>query len=307
MLTLLRPFAPSDNYFIPQDYIISASSIVNRTEPALGSVTGNSKFDTDQIQNQLGATTPQNSTILRGIMDLQLEPILNFIDSVRTDQNNTPVNPYVVDAGEGPKDFVTGLVWNPFLNFEGSPGRQLLAVACTNCSRNDAGPVSFSTGNRILDMNIVQATLFENILSDTGDPSLALQAQLTSVLRMAYYDWVPLFDWNSTQTTTPFVDRQLPASQTGLWIIVGFVGAHLILVISILVWFCRSAKFTLLDNAWQVVAQIHSLETEQLLTDPSISMATDAQIQEKIQQAGESHLRLRLKRVDDSGRIGLGS
>lgn len=156
-------------------------------------------------------------------------------------------------------------------------------------------------------MNIVQATLFENILTDTGDPSLALQAQLTSVFRTAYYDSVPLFDWNSRQTTTSFVDRQLPASQTGLWIFVGFVAAHLILVISILVWFCRRTKFTLLDNAWQVVAQIHSSETEQLLTDPSISMTTDAQVQDKIQQAGESHLRLRLRRVDNSGRVGLGS
>jgi hypothetical protein len=240
-------------------------------------------------------------------MDLQIEPILNFVDSVRTGQNITPGNPYVVDAGEGPKDFVSSLVWNQFLSFGDNAGRQLLAVACTNCSRNIEGPVSFSTGNRILDMNIVQATLFENILTDTGDPSLALQAQLTSLLRMAYYDWVPLFDWNSTQTTTSFVDRQLPASQTGLWIIVGFLAAHFVLVTGVLVWFCRSTKFTLLDNAWQVVAQIHSSETKQLLTDPSVSIATDAQIQEKIQQAGQSHLRLRLRRVNDSRRVELGS
>jgi hypothetical protein len=153
----------------------------------------------------------------------------------------------------------------------------------------------------------VQATLFENILTDTGDPSLALQAQLTSLLRMAYYDWVPLFDWNSTQTTTSFVDRQLPASQTGLRIIVGFLAAHSVLVTSVLVWFCRSTKFTLLDNAWQVVAQIYSSETKQLLTDPSVSIATDAQIQEKIQQAGQIHLRLRLRRVNDSRRVELGS
>jgi hypothetical protein len=158
-----------------------------------------------------------------------------------------------------------------------------------------------------LDMNIVQATLVENILTDTGDPSLALQAQITSLLRMAYYDWVPLFDWNSTQTTTSFVDRQLPASQTGLWIIVGCMAAHSILVTSVLVWFCRSTKFMLLDNAWQVVAQIHSSETEQPLIDPSVSIVTDAQIQKKIQQAGQSHLRLRLRRVDDSGRVELGS
>ncbi|KAE9379748.1 hypothetical protein N431DRAFT_478669 [Stipitochalara longipes BDJ] len=301
------PYAPADDYSIPQDYKIGARSTVNRTEPALGSVTEDGKFSTDQLQNQLGATIPRNSTISRGVMDLQIEPMLNFVDSMRTGQNNTPGNPYVVDAGEGPKDFVSSLVWNQFLSFENNAGRQLLAVACTNCTRNVAGPVSFSTGNRILDMNIVQATLFENILTDTGDPSLALQAQLTSLLRMAYYDWVPLFDWNSTQTTTSFVDRQLPASQTGLWIIVGFMAAHSIMVTCVLVWFCRSTKFTLLDNAWQVVAQIHSSETEQLLTDRSISIATDTQVQAKIQQAGQSHLRLRLRRVDDSGRVELRS
>jgi hypothetical protein len=238
-------------------------------------------------------------------MDLQIEPFLNFVDFLRTDRNETPDNPYVVDSGEGPKAFVSPLIWNQFLRSEQSPGRQLLAVACTNCSRTGEG--SFSTGSRYLDMNIVQATLFENILADTGDPSLALQAQLTSLLRMAYYDWVPLFDWNSTQITTSFVDRQLPASQTGLWIIIGFMAAHWILVLSILVWFCRSTKFTLLDNAWQVVAQMYSSETEQLLKDPSLSITTDAQIREKIQKAGESHLRLRLRRVNESGRVGLGS
>lgn len=152
----------------------------------------------------------------------------------------------------------------------------------------------------------MQATLFENILIDTGDPSLAFQAQLTSILRMAYYDWVPLFDWNSTQTTSSFIDLQVPASKTGLWIVLGFMAAHFVLVTSVLVWFCRSTKFTLLDNAWQVVAQINSSETEQLLTDPSVSMATDVEIQQKIQQAGESHVRLRWRRIDDSGKVGLG-
>jgi len=62
------------------------------------------------------------------------------------------------------------------------------------------------------EVDIIKASVFNDVLEDTNSPARALQTQLTSLIRMAYYSWLPLFDAKAEVTAASFVTPLAPVS-----------------------------------------------------------------------------------------------
>lgn len=145
--------------------------------------------------------------------------------------------------------------------------------------------------------------IFRDTLIDTGNPALAWQALTTSVMRMAYYDWLPTFDSFSDAKITSTVPCQVPIHSTGFSIVAANLALHLVLFTISVVWFRLATKTSLLNNAWQVVAQLKSRETEELL-DHAIVL-TDSEVKRKIKQDHEPRRRFMIREdgQPDGGRL----
>ncbi|KAF1985929.1 hypothetical protein K402DRAFT_394179 [Aulographum hederae CBS 113979] len=90
-------------------------------------------------------------------------------------------------------------------------------------------------------------------MDDTNDPALALQAVLTTALRMAYYDAMPYFDYKAEVTTRSAIQEQMPVGNMGLIIVLTVMLVHWVLVVVISVVFITMTQFSFLDDAWAAV------------------------------------------------------
>lgn len=88
------------------------------------------------------------------------------------------------------------------------------------------------------------------------------------------------------------VPCQLPKHNTGFTIVAVNLGVHLSLFIVITIWFYKATKTSLLNNAWQAVAQLNSRETEEILH--RATMATDTEVKKWIKEGQEPRRRFGL-------------
>lgn len=146
-------------------------------------------------------------------------------------------------------------------------------------------------------------SIFRDTLIDTDNPALAWQALTTSVMRMAYYDWLPTFGTFSDAKITSKVPCQVPIHSTGFSIVAANLALHLILFTVSAIWFRLATKTSLLNNAWQVVAQLKSRETGELLDHAT--MLTDSEVKRRIKQDHEPRRRFRIRgdRQSDGARL----
>ena len=134
--------------------------------------------------------------------------------------------------------------------------------------------------------DIVQSSIFNDILQEQDSPALAIQAQLTMLLRMAYYAWLPLCDANGTATMTQLVQRPAPVANRGFWAVMSILIAHVLLCAAITFLFHRYTRFSLPGNAWAAFSQIMSAERVQALMKDS-SLATDNEVKRRINEHGD--------------------
>lgn len=131
-------------------------------------------------------------------------------------------------------------------------------------------------------VNIIQATIFNHILQDTDSPALALQAQLTMILRMAYYAWLPLFDTSSDVTTVQTVPRPVPVSTRGFWAVMGILYAHTTLCVIIAAMFLAQTEYSLLGNAWSAFSQVANAKEVRRLLETDLTMAMDREVDQMV-------------------------
>lgn len=111
--------------------------------------------------------------------------------------------------------------------------------------------------------------MFTDIMDDTGDPAVAWQALMTSVLRNAYYNWLSIFSVSGNITTTHMVPCQRPVRKFGFYVVMAVLGTHLLLVVGVCVWFYATTSYTMMGDVWQVVEQLRNPEVDELLAHVS--------------------------------------
>ncbi|KAJ6443457.1 ATP-dependent RNA helicase dbp3 [Purpureocillium lavendulum] len=107
--------------------------------------------------------------------------------------------------------------------------------------------------------------LFKDTLDDTENPALAMQALLTRVSQMAYYDQLAKSRTNTTASAVFSETTQMAADWTGYKVAAALVSAHLVVVAIVTTLFLRNTSSSCLGNSWQAVSQIASSETLPIL------------------------------------------
>ncbi|KAF3935672.1 hypothetical protein ABW19_dt0206951 [Dactylella cylindrospora] len=111
----------------------------------------------------------------------------------------------------------------------------------------------------------VHAALFQDILEATRNPALALQALLTVLMGIVYYDFLRDFDTSANSTIIFSTDVSAPAGWRGITIVGTVLGIHLILFFLIFIAFLRKTDVSLLGNFWMGVSQIVSDDTMEMI------------------------------------------
>jgi hypothetical protein len=196
------------------------------------------RFDTTAIRKQLGAGKRGLTAEDRGILNLSsADTIFQQIDQLRKiwkiPQNDSDTR--VFNTSTYP--WVIPMVLD-----------ELSSIAlCPKCSHH-----SIRQGSNVL------ITVFKDVIEDTNSPALALQAILTIVTRMAYYDWLPLFNEEYSSITTSFQQALVPLRYQGFAAVLTILIVHLLLCLATAYYFDRYSHQTLLNNSWQTIAQLSS-------------------------------------------------
>lgn len=234
------------------------------------------------VRRQLGVSAEKATASERGILELSGEKVLAFIAERRSEW--TPPS----SADVFSLDYSTGVNYNWF-NTSTYPWVSTKVVSfmnedlnkdfCLYCDPSDG--MRINTG-----IEILQASTFNSVLKETGSPALALQAQLTILLRMAYYAWLPLFNAEAKVTTVSFVTPPAPVSNRGYWAVMGILSLHILCCLVTTGLFFTTTKYSLLGNAWSAFAQVAIAEKTQVALRNGV-LATDDEVEEMLRKEGD--------------------
>ncbi|RSL91025.1 hypothetical protein CEP52_014400 [Fusarium oligoseptatum] len=145
------------------------------------------------------------------------------------------------------------------------------------------------------------SSVFQSIIQQTGDPALAVQALMTRLYQMQYYDFLPDFDFKQTTETIYSTERIAPSRWTGLLIVFCLVAAQLLLVFITMVLFISRTRGSALGNIWQAVSQMASPETRQILE--STDSRRDDEMKACVKAVGKDAGVYGMSRSIETGRI----
>jgi len=262
------------------DTPILASSKTNRTEPSWEFDPEQRRFVTGGIRKQLGASAHNLTFQDRGILSIETTPL-------EMRQQAKALVPF-----NGSLKYLTNAFTAPIAN---TYLAKFSAFFCPTCNATAAQL------DHIVLVHPQQATTFQDILLDTGRPALALQAHLTTLVRMVYYDNLPMFDYPGNQTLDFFVPILLPTTHLGLVGVIMVLLIQQVAVLIIVLRFMSSEHSTLLGNAWQAVSQLCSDEASDILRDAT--QATDGDVKHQLKAAGKRFHQVVLAKSTDGDRI----
>ena len=225
------------------DTQINAFSPVERTEPSIVWDIQKGDFDSQAVREQLGATVPVSTPQDRGIMALQSRP-------------SWRINPNVTTSA---------------LMFEA----ENLWYGWTSSANSTLGfcPTCFCC-SEVLDLtwvvNRYTATVFQRILQDTQKPALALQAYITTMFQVGYYEDISEFGTVAPTVMEPFVSVLVPSGFVGLICVTAVLMLHLVLVSLAIALFQTRTRYSMLGNSWQAMTQTYALETEMIYARSSV-------------------------------------
>lgn len=97
------------------------------------------------------------------------------------------------------------------------------------------------------------------------------------------------------------MSRQVPSSSTGFLIVMANLLLHLVLFAAALVCFIRETRYSRLNNAWQVIAQLVAPDTEKILERGT--NANDEDVQRWIRASGRETVRFGVQIVPEMDRV----
>lgn len=268
---------------------ITASSKLNRTEPTLVWDPSASTYNTHDVARQLGVTKDRYSHEDRGILSIDINTVKEQCEKwLNSDRNafkdRNMVIPYLYE-GVNPE-------WTSHYG-----SWQICPVCGSYGTYKGKGDLGYTV------LNLRHAALIQSIFNSTSDPSLALQAHLTSLFRMIYYEYRSYYTGKRSILTASFETRSFPQRFRGIIIILITISVHFVLVAIITVLFYTGTKYSLLDNAWATISQLATSTTEDIFRVSTL--AKDYDVQKMLSRSTTTPRLARIGPVAGSGRIGL--
>ncbi|PVH84381.1 hypothetical protein DL98DRAFT_611049 [Cadophora sp. DSE1049] len=240
------------------DTNITVHSSTNRTEPVLQSLQNTLALDARQVLLQLGADGSNRSLSERGVLSLQHSTTWSTIfpdeDNAATAAGSTWVQ--ALDGSYGFGMLPSGTPSSPI---------KTTWALCTNC-----GYSARSINSDATSISAALGSIFQSSIRASGSTAKALQAILTIVNMMQYYERLQQFDVSATTHTT-FMEQQLqPVHRSGLIIVTISLILHLSLVAIIVTVFISSTKLSFVGHSWYTVAQLQSDNLLPILDEASL-------------------------------------
>jgi len=251
------------------DTQINAFSSTQRTEPSIVWDIQEGKFDSQAVSEQLGATIPVASQQDRGIMALQPRP------SWVINQNDT----------ENPSTFEAENDWYGWT----SEAVTTLSY-CSTCFCCSQSLDLTWAAKRYL------ATVFQSVIQETQRPALALQAYITTVFQVGYYEDISEFGTVAPTKMQSFLSVQVPTGFTGLIIVTTVLMVELVLVSIAITLFHTRTRYSMLGNSWQAAAQTYSPETAKI--HECASVLSDTEVEKLLESEGMATTRVGLGKLD---------
>src|SRR5208282_4210313 len=196
---------------------INAFSRVNRTEPSVVWDNMGGDFDSLAVREQLGATIPKETQETRGIMSLE------------------PRASWVINE-EGPGILPNYTAEDDWYGW--TVGLNASLVFCLTCLATDEDLSLTFLSNRFL------STVFQHIIQNTGNPALAIQAYITTIFQVAYYEDISEFGVTAPSTMQLFAPVLIPSSFIGLSIVTVVLCVHLLLVLTAIILFRARTRYS---------------------------------------------------------------
>ncbi|KAF2669898.1 hypothetical protein BT63DRAFT_454080 [Microthyrium microscopicum] len=269
---------PADMYTI-QDFNISMSSPKSRLEPGVTPMSNGSLY-TGNIRRQLGVTKQPLDLDTRGILQLEGKALLKDLA-----QRREFFQSFNLSSLKG-VDEIPEL--NPNMRWPATLGDNYWTPA-----------IAFSSGRSytVADPNDAVLGIFNDTLNDTDSPAKALQAVLTVLLGMAYYDPLQFTNYPTSASLTYSESALMPLNQRGLVAVFCIICAHVLICMFVAVEFVRNTKKSYLGNAWQAVAQV-SNNTEVARMLEGTDMKTDKEVTCQLNEHGGELRRRNLVRAE---------
>jgi hypothetical protein len=254
------------------NFIVPVASNANVSEPNLD-LAGYGKFRTDSIRHQLQATGERVSAEDRGLFALPPPSTLRKLNNIT--RPNDKEETYASRIG----DFVP--------RFEGASALMVSEGIGASKKSNVVHPA--------------QVALFQDILRSTQNPAVALQAALTVLFSVRYYESFYAFAEAAPGTFTYSVLSTAPIRWTGFIIVAVTIAIHLVLQVVGFTLFLTSTKYSDIGNCWKAIAQVVSEDTLPCITEAAD--ATEGHAKEWMgRRYGEKNIRFRLVKSASDGR-----
>jgi len=233
--------------------VISASSTISNNadttnifEPTVSWVSSNETFVTGSVRQQIITTDPSghhHEQHNRGILSM------NSLDSWIG--YNTE-GAYTRRDAAKPRDLSVNL--DVFVK---DSDRTLILCSTCECPQ-------CQLHTNITYLHTTRAAVVNDIFqSTTGNAALAMQGLITMMSSQIYYDQLEFFSLAMPANMSYDVPVLRPVGKTFFTITMVLVGIHILVVLATVVAFWGGTEYTLLGNAWHVVAQFQSLSLSQ--------------------------------------------
>ncbi|KAH7093671.1 hypothetical protein FB567DRAFT_610247 [Paraphoma chrysanthemicola] len=144
------------------------------------------------------------------------------------------------------------------------------------------------------------AAIVQQILQTTRNPAAALQTLWTILLQMAYYDFLPEYDLTETAHYDMAVNVNVPVGFKAFGVVMGLIFVHFVLMVSAVALFLTRTEMSLLGNSWQVVSQVMSTDTADVVQHGAT--ASDKEVKQSMKDTGIVEGRIRITKSLQSGR-----
>ena len=267
------------------DLFIEASSNQNRTEPVPIFDRVNTKWRYDSIRRQLGQSTEgpwvQGMIKDRGLLELAERQswIPSGADYARPDyarlgwqydNQSRPIMSFLLDAAKlektsGPPS-TNGLTKNL------AAGYSVIATGNPGALRNESTTGSFCV-SIMLDQSMTG--IIQEILQNGGDIAHALQSFITVSSGLTYYDQLPQFNGDSPTHQTMLIYVLTPVRYRGYVAVFLVSSVYLVLTAVIVGLFFAKTNVSTVGNAWQSVAQVKDIKTENIIDHATLMSNKD--------------------------------
>ncbi|KAM0430153.1 hypothetical protein ACHAPT_006161 [Fusarium lateritium] len=259
----------------PKVYNVTMAGRSILSEPVVDWHRRTNQAKVKSIQSQLGADTRPRNLEERGILALHVET-----DS-RGHANNVSADSL----------FVASILKNVTEDAPGGSPNSWSMIDEPGIAYSDLG---------VEMAHAAHASLFQSILQETHDPALAVQALFTRMQQMIYYDSLNDFNVSGPVMTVYSTETLIPARWTGLILTITLTVVHFSVLLIAVVLFVLQTSGSVLGETWQVVAQMVSPQTREVLE--MADSVRDKDVKEWAKAAGQEGRVYHMAQSNTSGR-----